>query len=316
LLDFDKFLKVIIIKAMKIIFSRKGFDSGYGGVASPIFPDGKMMSLPIPGASYTRYRDVQCESEYMSKLLEDLTKNKVQGRMPTHFDPDLNPKSLKRVEGWRPSLGQTGAAQSHLDSKGVGEGDLFLFFGWFREAEKKEEKWRFVPGSKDLHVLFGYLQIGHSVRVGNDHKKVIEAHPWLDGHPHLIGARQENNTIHVGRENLILGENPSFLSGGGAFNNFSPELVLTNPGKNSRSLWKTPHWLKPPSEDKSNLLSYHNDPTRWTQLEDGSYTLQSVAKGQEFVIDCEKIVGAKEWADALIHKHLILEQKKIFVKTI
>ena len=30
---------------MKIIFSRKGFDSANGGVPSPIFPDGMTLSL-------------------------------------------------------------------------------------------------------------------------------------------------------------------------------------------------------------------------------------------------------------------------------
>ncbi len=33
---------------MKIILSRKGFDSSAGGVPSPIFPDGGLLSLPIP----------------------------------------------------------------------------------------------------------------------------------------------------------------------------------------------------------------------------------------------------------------------------
>jgi len=34
--------------ANKIILSRKGFDSANGGMASPIFPDGRLISLPIP----------------------------------------------------------------------------------------------------------------------------------------------------------------------------------------------------------------------------------------------------------------------------
>jgi len=33
---------------MLVIISRKGFDSSSGGVPSPIFPDGKMLSLPTP----------------------------------------------------------------------------------------------------------------------------------------------------------------------------------------------------------------------------------------------------------------------------
>jgi len=33
---------------MKIILSRKGFDSSYGGYPSPILPDKTLLSLPIP----------------------------------------------------------------------------------------------------------------------------------------------------------------------------------------------------------------------------------------------------------------------------
>ena len=33
---------------MKIILSRKGFDSANGGAASPLFDDGSAVSLPIP----------------------------------------------------------------------------------------------------------------------------------------------------------------------------------------------------------------------------------------------------------------------------
>ena len=33
---------------MKVILSRKGFDSSNGGCPSPILPDGTLLSLPIP----------------------------------------------------------------------------------------------------------------------------------------------------------------------------------------------------------------------------------------------------------------------------
>jgi hypothetical protein len=36
---------------VNIILSRKGFDSGYGGWASPILPDGRMLSLPISASN-------------------------------------------------------------------------------------------------------------------------------------------------------------------------------------------------------------------------------------------------------------------------
>ncbi|CAI8922445.1 hypothetical protein EMIT0158MI4_310005 [Burkholderia ambifaria] len=43
---------------------------------------------------------------------------------------------MANIPGWRPALGQTGAAQGHLSNNGVGAGDVFLFFGWFRQVEK------------------------------------------------------------------------------------------------------------------------------------------------------------------------------------
>jgi hypothetical protein len=44
---------------MKIIMSRKGFDSAYGGYPSPILPDGKMVSLSIPSGDSLRYSDLK-----------------------------------------------------------------------------------------------------------------------------------------------------------------------------------------------------------------------------------------------------------------
>jgi len=44
---------------MKVILSRKGFDSGTGGYPSPILPDGTLLSLPIPDAtSDIKYSDI------------------------------------------------------------------------------------------------------------------------------------------------------------------------------------------------------------------------------------------------------------------
>ena len=36
---------------MKVILSRKGFDSSSGRMCNPILPDGILLSLPIPGES-------------------------------------------------------------------------------------------------------------------------------------------------------------------------------------------------------------------------------------------------------------------------
>ena len=103
---------------MKIIFSRKGFDSTRrgsespnGGVPSPIFPDGTALSLPIPQpGSRTRYGDVQWRCESIGPIVESLTNRRRKDGC--HLDPDLNADALERLPGWRPAFGQSKAAQS------------------------------------------------------------------------------------------------------------------------------------------------------------------------------------------------------------
>lgn len=66
---------------MKLILSRKGFDSSAGGKPSPIFPDGTMISLPIPDkASPTAYQDIAGNQHAsVGEMVEHLAK-----RPPTH----------------------------------------------------------------------------------------------------------------------------------------------------------------------------------------------------------------------------------------
>ena len=44
---------------MKVILSRKGFDSSNGGIVSPIFEDGSMISVPIPSKDKDQFSDLQ-----------------------------------------------------------------------------------------------------------------------------------------------------------------------------------------------------------------------------------------------------------------
>ena len=131
---------------MKIVFSRKGFDSQNGGVPSPIFPDGTALSLPIPyPRSPTRFRDVRWRSTSLGPIVECLSNGRVKGKHWCHLDPDLNADALARSPGWRPAFGQVEIAQRHLENQGVGPGDLFLFFGWFRAVEPGNGgTWRYV----------------------------------------------------------------------------------------------------------------------------------------------------------------------------
>ena len=45
----------------RVILSRKGFDSKYGGRPSPIFKNGDIFSLPIPqkGRSPKKYKELE-----------------------------------------------------------------------------------------------------------------------------------------------------------------------------------------------------------------------------------------------------------------
>ena len=64
---------------MKLSLSRKGFDSGTAGVPSPIFPDGSMLSLPIPypGARQT-YADIRWQGAVpVGAIVEYLTRKAV-----------------------------------------------------------------------------------------------------------------------------------------------------------------------------------------------------------------------------------------------
>jgi hypothetical protein len=54
---------------MKVILSRKGFDSSCnaGGGSTPVLPDGRMVSLRIPDMSevgYPLYRDLELDSDH------------------------------------------------------------------------------------------------------------------------------------------------------------------------------------------------------------------------------------------------------------
>lgn len=283
---------------MKIIISRKGFDSGTGGVPSPILPDGRIASLPIPGGAPFAYKSLASPIGDLGAIVQQLTGGRMSGREPAHLDPDLWAGSFPRAEGWRASLGQTGAAQSHLEGEGVGVGDVFLFFGWFREAAEKDGKLAYVRGGRDVHTLFGYMQVGESIEVGADPdtKGLLAARPWLRGHPHVTGKRHNNNTIHIASDRLILDGRDTGLAGAGIFPTLQPELVLTAPGC-SKSLWEVPSWLRP--QEGRRPLSYHGSPQRWSDGEEGMARLQSVAKGQEFVFDAQGLPEALAWVETL-----------------
>jgi hypothetical protein len=128
---------------MKVIFSRKGFDSSAGGVPSPIM-EGIPISFPIPTKQPTNctFGDLAAP---LPILVGDLTAGAIGPNKACHLDPDISFHSRAiRLAGWRGALGQIGSAQSHLANNGVGPGDIFLFWGLFCEIALREDKWRYV----------------------------------------------------------------------------------------------------------------------------------------------------------------------------
>src|SRR2546423_12137097 len=116
---------------MKIILSRKGFDSSLGKVPSPIFPSGELYSLPIPESNSnnsTRYEEIKAGDRFLGAIVNDLTQGKIKGDARAHLDPDLNSGSIPRQVNWKPGFGQAGGDEKQLHKKRVKKGGGFVFF--------------------------------------------------------------------------------------------------------------------------------------------------------------------------------------------
>ncbi len=274
---------------MKIILSRKGFDSANGGYPSPILPDGSLLSVPIPsrGDGLT-YSDLYFGEKSYSELLSDLYPSILyQGvriedfnGMECHLDPDLVKSTLTRDTQWRAAFGQVGGSQTHLENHGIGIGDLFLFFGWFRETKWNDGRLFFKKNGADLHVIYGYLEVSEI------HRDTFPQ--WLEYHPHVTNKKRlqsSTNAIYIGARRSSLGEFPGY----GVFR-FSKRVVLTKDGC-SRSRWELPEFFR-------DLSISHHSARSWKE----NY-FQSVPIGQEFVVEESDLVA--QWAKELITSHRI-----------
>lgn len=280
---------------MKIIFSRKGYDSKAGGVASPIFCDDTFCSFPIPSERpKLRLKDIRFQRTNLGFLVKQLAKNSRLGNEGVHLDPDLDYNARPRKPGWLPAFGQVGAAQTHLETQKVGKGDLFLFFGWFRRVLTSPGEVRYDRTSPPIHCLFGWLQVGKVYQPGT---KGDGTPHWAVDHPHVQYARtnhyklQKNNTLYVAFPRLRVPGIRRSIAGGGIFPHFTEHLRLTAPGS-TRSVWKLPNCLYPKRGVPA--LSYHEDRGRWRKTAQG-VLLRTVGRGQEFVLDCRDYPGVLGW---------------------
>ena len=251
---------------MKMILSRKGFDSGYGGMASPILPDGTLLSLPIPSKAETvKFTDLHYDKQSYYDIIKSLMPMpKIKERYACHLDPDIRKDVIARPDGWKPAFGQEGAALGHLQNQGVGIGDMFLFYGWFRQTECDEDgNLHYVPKSSDRHIIYGYMQVGRVV------KSSVDVPKWLMSHPHNSPKRWSSklNAIYIAGDNLSI--EPE-LPGAGCLR-YSDKLVLTKEGC-SRRVWDLPDFMR-------NIpITYNAD--AWK-----GECFMSAARGQEFVFE-------------------------------
>ena len=276
---------------MKIILSRKGFDAANGGFPSPILPNGKLVSLPIPSVDDIHYSDLKIGKDetyldLMMSLKGDIKYGKkwhdLSKTTTCHLDPDIYQDAFPRKKGWKPIFGQINAAQTHLENEEVEVGDVFLFFGTFRHTEYQGGHLRFVRSDKPKHIIFGYLQIEEILKV-NEKKKCPD---WMERHPHACKRRREakNNAIYVSRDNLTWN---SKLKGAGTFL-YNERLVLTKTGF-SKSRWELDDiFRKVP-------ISCHSG-KNWKP--EGYFQTNGI--GQEFVVHADKQV--EKWVKDLINK--------------
>jgi hypothetical protein len=286
---------------VKIVFSRKGFDSANGGVPSPILPDGRLLSLPIPSSRGDRGFEAVCsEGMDVPQLVADLRGARGTAIERVHLDPDLARDGTRRPAGWLPALGQAGGANTHLKRQGVGEGDVFLFYGWFRQVEKRDGRWRYVRHAPHLHVLFGWLEIGEVVDLPLSASVSSRTRAAIADHAHVVRFEDEasvrSESIYLAREKSLWA--PLAEYGGGIFPRFNTDVQLTAPGR-TRRYWSLPAGFEPRGRKS---LSHHDNPARW--MPDGErVVLETAAIGQEFVLDTTHYDDAAHWAALMIERN-------------
>ncbi len=276
---------------MKIILSKKGLDSSNSQGPVVIDEDKQMIFLPIPSRQaydVTRYGEVfgnktslLCYCKEMGVNYGWIDKEKVIIDENTfcHLDPQLT--DYFGQESFKGSFGQDKAAQTHLKNNGVKVGDLFLFYGWYKDKKTQEAK----------HTLFGYLQVGDIIEVNSltteERKKFEEKYPWLLHQPHWYST-VTHNTIYVASDNCSFKKK---LKGFGMFK-YDKRLDLTGDEMTSKTCWKIPAL-------KNCRVSFKDNNRNERFDKEGNFKVAD--RCQELVV--EECPQAAKWAINLIKKY-------------
>lgn len=295
---------------MKLVLSRKGFDSGSGGCLSPYDHDsGHYIWFPIPEKvnSYSnqiRYTDILVKNEYLCNLKGSnlsevyksfkgkdqvkLRKNEYASiddpNLFTHFDPMLGkPPWLVENKNFiiGKGFGQFNAAP-HLENHNVKDGSIFLFFGGFQSTSNK-----IVSG----HYIYGWLKIKKRIETYMECKEIIEPYN-LEHHPHITEAafkRNQKNYIFLPDQWLFEDLN---IPGCGYFITLNDDLLLSCSKESNKATWKLPIFFY------KNLTQVHQK--TW-QIEQEKFCTVKTGIGQEFVTHLSK--KGEEWVRELFLKN-------------
>jgi hypothetical protein len=265
---------------MRIILSRKGFDSASGGILSPIFNDKTMISFPIPSDDEDKFEDLVFGELSYSTILNDLN---YKGKNTCHVDPDLTlGRRKKSIENWYPIFGQSKSAASYL-LKNVEIGDIFLFFGNYHFVEKINEIFKYVHHSddfykdNDLQVIWGYMEVGEIVTKREEQEK----YSW---HPHSHESLENKpNAMFIGAEKLSFN---SSIPGAGLLS-FDRKRVLTKFDSNKAT------WIKRPFFDIDSVIG-----NRKNSAKDPVNEIYYKGRWQELVL--KESLECEEWAKEVI----------------
>lgn len=279
--------------ARKVILSRKGFDESSGGKPSPIL-NGNLISLPIPRAgSGDFYSDLAISPT--ESYLDVMQALGIIYNYEGHIDPDIRKSTMQnRPDGWRGLFGQSGPSQGLLNKLKVGKGDIFLFFGWFKQAKIVDGKWKYIHNAPNIHAIYGYLEVDQVYDV----KKGEVVPLWAKYHQHYRNKEEyksKRNVIYMATEFFTLSPN-NF--GYGVFK-YDENLVLTKRGSTKRSLWELPSCFQTEKQ------SFKCGLREWKVNKDGSVEVQPFGQVQEiFVSENPEVVA---WAESLITNSSVYE---------
>lgn len=263
---------------MKVILSRKGFDSQYGGKPSIIYPDGEMLSFPIPvvkpelGVSP---KELFSRGKGLNQIFKEL---KIKPFTSLHLDPDIRYNITKtRDKTFIGSFGQSSAALGHLNNNKVSKGDLFLFFGTFNYVKTNG----FIRYDKSIpfHAIWGYLYVDHEINDISEIENKKEL-AFLKSHPHYINRKlykKNDNSIFIGNKYGIF--------------NFSDTLRLTKLGYH-KSYWSLPRYFY------NTIISYLNELNKEIDESNNKCNIQTVGRGQEFVFEANNDIYS--WIDDIM----------------